>query len=624
MADFPPAQYIDGYNATGNTISFTIDGYNKRKVASVSLSTRGSYTTPNVSVAFSGGSGSGASATALLRPETLVLSPTQFGMPVTSNPSAVQIDVSGNADATPIFGLESLTPKGDMFFVRNQTPTLTVSGANGSGANIRLDIQSNLKPAILVAPSTGTGTYPPIDNNAQIEVVDASNPTVVQGTVQGYVNDQGQLEDDELTVTNWYNAESRSSLDNMSLKLVGVGVSTYSLIEFYVRTSDEIFARVNDGMLTPTITTNSNSDTISPASISVNTDSVYPATWRYVNDQSPFTAPYAVTIKTSASSGNSLGSINNGSRLSSWSATPMSWIQANQSVTYYACSVNDPTNEDPIPIKIATVTLNNVALQGGGSFRTEGISLNINNVYEDSECITPASMSNFIESFSETTTSPLSPNTFPILAFKMPYATASDRIEVISEGNGYVDMPEVNSTQLYSDIGLGNNVDASNFNQRLILFGANLTANGATYTTAPTVTVSGGDISDSSVTKTLTYSVDSITLTNGGFGYLSAPSLALSGSVSLGGSNATATAVLSASTSISLPNLTENHADATTGDFREVCHALCELVDNIDTSSVRSALSTSLQTNGAGIIDKFTFTFDLVPETGALAVDPEP
>jgi hypothetical protein len=48
------------------------------------------------------------------------------------------------------------------------------------------------------------------------------------------------------------------------------------------------------------------------------------------------------------------------------------------------------------------------------------------------------------------------------------------------------------------------------------------------------------------------------------------------------------------------------------------------MIAQIDTICVKTDLSTSLQTNGVGVADKFTFEFDLIPETGSLVMDPEP
>lgn len=69
-----------------------------------------------------------------------------------------------------------------------------------------------------------------------------------------------------------------------------------------------------------------------------------------------------------------------------------------------------------------------------------------------------------------------------------------------------------------------------------------VTAGGTGYTTAPTVTITGGGGSGATATATVTSgSVTAITVTNGGSGYTSAPTVTISGG---GGSGATATAAL--------------------------------------------------------------------------------
>lgn len=79
-----------------------------------------------------------------------------------------------------------------------------------------------------------------------------------------------------------------------------------------------------------------------------------------------------------------------------------------------------------------------------------------------------------------------------------------------------------------------------------VVTGITVTAGGTGYTSAPTVTLTGGGGSNATATAVLTGSaVTSVTVSNGGSNYATAPTVAFSGG---GGSGAAATAVVSAST----------------------------------------------------------------------------
>jgi hypothetical protein len=445
MADFPPAQYIDGYTATGNTISFTIAGYTGKKVASVTVTDGGSYTTPTASVAFSGGSGSGATATANMGLKTLVFSSSgASSLLEPTMPTSVLVTVTGGATANPIFGLSSVSPNTDLFFDITTTPTISLSGDNGTytDATVSLNSSSSLHVASLTTPASGGGSYTP-NQEVSVQIVDASNSSTVLGTATITTDNNGDISTDTVILDSWNTAQSKSTLTSYSLKL-----------------------------------------------------------------KSP--------------------------------------------------------------------------------------------------------------------TATLSSSVFAIKAVKMSLATASSRISVTNIGNGYTNVPQIQGTGLKTEVELINNAQDIDFDKKTILKEAVVLNNNASYTSAPTITVSGGGLSNTNVVKTLAYFVNSVSFTNGGLGYTSTPTVAISGSVSSGGANATGTATISTLEAISLPNLSEAEADPTTGDFREICHAICEMVNNINTESVSTSLQTTLQTNGTGIIDKFTFSFDLVPETGVLAVDPEP
>lgn len=82
--------------------------------------------------------------------------------------------------------------------------------------------------------------------------------------------------------------------------------------------------------------------------------------------------------------------------------------------------------------------------------------------------------------------------------------------------------------------------------------GANVTAGGSGYTSAPTVAITGGGGTGATATATVSGgAVTAVTITNPGSGYTSVPSIAFSGGG--GGTGATATAVRSAEAELSLP-----------------------------------------------------------------------
>ena len=156
MAVFPPAQYIDGYSATGNTISFTIAGYTKKKVASLTLTDGGSYSTPSASVAFSGGSGSGATATASMGIKSISF--TSVGsadLLNTTTPESVDVTIEGNAEVEPIFGLASALINTNLYYDITTTPSIAVTGENGAytDAVATLNSTSTLSVASLNLPT---------------------------------------------------------------------------------------------------------------------------------------------------------------------------------------------------------------------------------------------------------------------------------------------------------------------------------------------------------------------------------------------------------------------------------------------------------------------------------------
>jgi len=635
MADFPPAQYIDGYTATGDTISFTIAGYTGKKVASVTVTDGGSYTPPTASVAFSGGSGSGAVGQCSLELKSLDFGSTgATSLIVTSQPNAVQISMSGNSNASPLYGLQSLSATGDHYYNINTPPTISVSGENGTStdATISFDSTSSLHVASLVTPTpaTGGGIYP-VGTDTPVEIVDASDTDVVLGTATISANGNGNIDGATVNVDSWTTPESRAILLSETLKLKTT-VPSYLITSF--TTSTQFYHNRYGG--TPAISVSSQSGFAeSTTTISVSSPYFKPITFSY--NGVPFvagTSPYwqgtlegqiyedepiqGYTPETG------VGVISSGSSVATWSSSHYTWSDVGQTfwmynIVYgefrtYALTVKGVIPYSPSQYNIVGLTL-------GGRYDTPTPTLAITNLYTDPACTTLATSANFNIGVSSNTTSSAS---FNIKAVRMAQSTASSRVTVTQAGDGYTGLLAVVPSGLYANTNLDDVVTSNNFTQTLILKSAKINKNNGTYSAQPTITVSGGGINDSSVTKSFKYNVKSVSVTVGGTGYTTSPSVAITGSVSSGGANATATSALLATPAISLPNLTGTEADSTTGDFREVCHALCEMIEAIDTTCVKTDFTTTLQTSGIGVMERFTFQFDLLPEAGALAIDPEP
>jgi len=631
MAVFPPAQYIDGYSATGDTISFTIAGYTGKKVASVSVTDGGSYTTPTASVAFSGGSGSGASATVNMALKGITFSSTgASGLVETASPQSVSIQVSGASGANPLFGLASVSPNVDMFYDISTNPTVSVSGSNGTYSDAvisSLDSSSGLSVASLVTPATGSGNYK-LSDESSVQIVNSANTSVVLGTARVNADSQGNIMEETVILDSWNSSASKSTLEGYSLKLKSIEPS-FELTSFTKATNTNFYFKT-DGTSAPSLSiTNSTPYHNGQATFTVSTTTCVPATFTDTWTGGLFVADENVTIRRQHYQNNqpTVATIANGQSTFTWQGDAMTWQTASNNTIYEAISVANPTDPPLYELRIRTVkstaspeiTWNNL-----GRYDTQNIQFSANNIYTNTEGTTLASSSSFNYAITSSTTTQISSSSFAIKALKMPVGTASSRISVTSAGNGYTELLQVQSTNLATEAELINNVQSENFNQKLLLQDSSIQGNNGIYATAPTITVSGGGISNANVVKTIIYKANDVVITGSGVGYLTSPSVSFSGSVSSGGSNATGTTALSASPAISLPNLIESEADSTSGDFREICHAICEMVNNIDTQRVQTSVQTTLQPNGVGIIDKFTFTFDLVPETGILAIDPEP
>jgi hypothetical protein len=626
MADFPPAQYIDGYTATGNTISFTIDGYTGKKVASVSVTNGGSYTTPTASVAFSGGSGTGASATANMGLKGIAFSSIgASSLLQTSSPTSVSISTTGGATTTPLFGVASVSPNTDLFFDASTTPTVAVSGDNGAYTDsvISIDHTTSLHVASLTTPTTGGGSYR-TDDDSSVQIVNASNTNISLGTATISADSEGNISSSTVVLNSWNTAQTKNTLNGYSLKLKSIEPSF-----------DFTFSGTNTNLFFKTLTDvpsfsilNQSPYYQSDAGFIVNKDSCTPSLLLNADDGQIYSALGNVNIvrESNGLNGEVVGSMTSGTAVT-WTAGNMTWNAVNQQVTYRTVS---PSNTDP------NVYINRVVIGGAkqngtliqwdnkGRYDTNALSFTFINLYSNNTCTNIATQSNINYTVVASTSAQISTSSFAIKAFKMPLSTASSRLAVSNEGNGYADAIQVQSTGLKTEAGLLNDAGNNQFNKVMLLKEASVLNSGSVYTSAPTVTASGGGIINTNVVKTLTYSVNSVTIANAGLGYATSPTVAISGSVSAGGANSTAISTISTNPAISLPNLAGSEADPTTGDFREVCHALCELANNIDTQSMRSSLQTTLQSNGIGVIDKFTFVFDLVPETGVLTIDPEP
>jgi len=632
MADFPPAQYIDGYTATGDTISFTIAGYTGKKVASVSVTDGGFYTTPTAPIAFSGGSGSGATATANMGLRTLTFAPAGSGassLLQTSQPESVQITTSDGLEITPLFGLATVSPNINMFFDSATTPTVSVFRENTtySDASVSIDSSSSLHVASLSTPYTpnddgdfeegnaGSGSYP-ISASVPVQIVNASDTNTVLGTATINTNGAGRIDAQTIFPTSWNTAESKGTLNNLSLKLKMT--QPYYLVTGYeIHPANRTVYFRTDGALQPSVFIGATSPYGSSASFTVNTNDVYPTTFRDMNTGNIYVPSADMLIKND--SGTHVANLFTSDPECEWVASPMTWTTANSNAMYYSCLESDP---DGVPVAQLTIYTaqkngsNAITYNGGGKYATNISQASATNIYLNSDGT--GDIGGYLDVFSDATTE-ISTSEFAIKAFKMPISTASSRISVTTAGSGYTGELQVSSTGLYTEAELVNAVGTESYDQMLILNNSNVPSNGST---SSSITITGGGLTNSNIVKIPTFQVNSVTITNGGTGYTTNPTVTITGLVS--SSTATGTSVLSANPSISLPNLTESEADPITGDFREICFSICELVNNIDTQSVRTAIQTSLQTDGVGILDRFTFTFDLVPEAGVLSVEPEP
>jgi hypothetical protein len=643
MAEFPPAQHIDGYTATGNTISFTIDGYTGKSVAGLTLTDGGSYMTPTASVAFSGGSGSGAVATCSLELKSLDFGSTgATSLISTSQPNSVQISMSGNSNASPLYGLQSLSATGDHFYNINTPPTISVSGSNGTSTDavISFDSASALHVASLTTPTpaTGGGTYP-ADSDTPVEIVDSANPSVVLGTATITADGNGTMEGSTIYVTNWTTPESRGALLNRTLKLKTT-VPSYLVTSF--TSSTQFYFRIQNGG-TPNISiTNTSPFAGGNTTVGVATNNVKPVSFLLAQNQSLFTAGTSgswqgswtgniySTQPVEGQVATPVATISSGSSVCSWIGNGITYANAGNSFwmsrnfEYLSYGGQTYTDFETLELVVRTASAmpsNVISLTTGGRYPTNDLNLSVTNIYTDPNGNTLATSGNFAIGISANS---LSSSGIAIKAVRMNQATASSRITVTEAGDGYAGLLTVSPVGLYANTNLDDALISNNFTQTLRLKSATINKNNGTYSAQPTITVSGGGIADSNVTKTFKYNVKSATITSGGLGYTTSPTVTITGSVASGGSNATATSVLSASSAISLPNLTETEANPTTGDFRVICHALCEMIEEIDTDSVTTNLETSLQTSFTGVIERYVFTFDISPESGELVMDSEP
>jgi len=655
MAVFPPAQYIQGYTSTGNTISFTIDGYTGKRVASVSVTNGGSYTTPTASVAFSGLDGSGAVGECSFELKSLDFASTgATSLISTSQPNSVQIDISGDSNASPLYGLESLSASGDHFYNINTLPTISVSGANGTSTDavISFDPTSSLRVVSLTipTPATGGGIYP-INVGTPVQIVDSSNTSVVLGTATINADGNGNIQGSIVTVSSsenengdmvssWTTPESRSALLGRTLKLKTT-VPSYLLTSF--TSSTQFYFRIYNSPTPAISVTNTTPFSSESTTIGVASNTVKPVSFVRAQDGSLFTAGSGAgyqgswegsiysTEPTQGTAQSPVATISSGSSQCNWIGSGITYQNAgnsfwmDRSMQYnnqFGGGTYTIYEKLQLYVNTASATPSNViSLTNGARYSTPNLNLSVTNIYTNPLGQDLATASSFNIS---TTPNDLSSSAFAIRTVKMDQSTASSRVTVTESGNGYTGLLAVSPTGLYANSNLDDAVTTSNFTQTLRLKSATINKNNATYSEQPTITVSGGGIDNSSVTKIINYNVKSVTITNGGTGYSTSPTVTITGSVTSGGVSATATSALSATSAVSLPNLIGTEADQTTGDFREVCHALCEMIAQIDTICVKTDLSTSLQTNGVGVADKFTFEFDLIPETGSLVMDPEP
>lgn len=621
MADFPPAQYIDGYSATGNTISFTIAGYTKKKVASLTLTAEGSYSTPSASVAISGGSGSGASATVSMGIKSIsVASVGSADLLNTTSPETVGLTVGGNAEVAPIFGLGSARINANLYYNITTTPTIAVTGENGTytDAVATLDSTSTLSVASLNLPTSSTPASLPYSASLSMKIVQPSATGTVLGMATMTTDDDGII--DGVSVVSWTTATSKSALQGLSLALYHDSATKHTVTG--ITANVPLFVKVNGNA--PSISVTNSGTTTSEASIILTSNNIVP---KQLRDLDPSTSAQLNTVY--AGSGAltdvttaSVGTVSSGVITYTGPAVTRDTIIAGNE---YAVAVTDPVwvfsglyssgfSRNPNP----SGTFN---YDGGGLYSTNSFTVVPLNIYTNLACTVSATNADFTVTSSLYT---ILTSATTIGSVKIATEASPSRISVGTIGTGYTSLIQITPTGLYTNSELLNLATNSNFSVNNRLNGTSVSNAGSGYITAPAVTFTGGGITNSNVTKTLVYKVVSTNVNIGGLDFVTAPTATFSGTLSSGGTNATATAVLSTNSAISLPNLTEAEADPTTGDCREICHALCELADTINTNSVNSSFQTTLQTGGAGVIDKFTFVFDLVPESGALAVESEP
>ena len=622
MADFPPAQYIDGYSATGNTISFTIAGYTKKKVASLTLTDGGSYSTPSASVAFSGGSGSGASATASMGIKSIsVASVGSADLLNTTSPETVGVTVEGNAEVAPIFGLGSALINADLYYDIATTPTIAVTGENGAytDAVATLNSTSTLSVASLNLPTSSTPASLPYSASLSMKIVEPSATGTVLGMATMTTDDDGII--DGVDVVSWATATSKSTLQGLSLALYHDSATKYTVTG--ITANVPLFVRVNGDA--PSIGVTNLGTTTSEASIILTSNNIVP---KQLRDIDPSTLDQLNTVYTG--SGNfgdpssvPVGTVSSGVITYTGPAVTRNTIASNNSWTVVN-ALTDPVwvfsglyssgfSLNPNP----SYTFN---YDGGGLFSTNSFTVVPQNIYTDVNCTVSATNADFTLTSSLYT---ILTSATTIGSVKIATETSPSRISVGTIGTGYTSLIQITPTGLYTNSERLNLATSTSFTVNNRLNGVSVSNAGSGYITAPAVTFTGGGITNLNATKTLAYKVVSTNVNIGGLDFVTAPTATFSGTLSSGGANATATAVLSTNPVISLPNLTESEADLTTGDSREICHALCELANTIDTTRVSPSIQTTLQTGGAGVIDRFTFVFDLAPESGILAVESE-
>ena len=405
MADFPPAQYIDGYSATGNTISFTIAGYTGKKVESVSVTDGGSYTTPSASVAISGGSGSGALGVCSLELKSLDL--TSIGatsLICTSEPNSVSVNLSGNSSASPLYGLQSASPTSSLYYNINTTPTVSGSGENGTNtdAQISLDSTSSLHVASLVTPIPATegGIYPTDQDDFLVQIVDASAPSTVLATASITTNSAGSIVENVVQVNDWITPQSKADLLARTLKLKTT-VPSYLITSF--TTSTQFYHNRATGE-TPSISVSS-ANVFADSTTTIAVYSLYfkPITFSYegvpfvagtsgywtgtlegnIYDQEPTEGYLPAGGVAYISSGSSVAT---GSSYWNWNGVSQSYWMYNVVsgiFTTYQLTVVGVIPYQPSPYNLVSLTL-------GGRYDTPTPTLAITNLYTDPECTTLA------------------------------------------------------------------------------------------------------------------------------------------------------------------------------------------------------------------------------------------